>query len=338
MKTSSLQTGHSRRTVIAGAAALACILAAPRIARAAVRAVRIGHNNPDDALTGRGAIAFAKAVAANPVLAPVLKIDVYGNAQLGDDLTMLNGCVKGTIDGMLIGSSVLSNVVPDVGVLNAPYVFASAAPARAMLDGDLGTQFSALSAAKGVPVLAWGENGVRHITSNVPVRSAADLRGLKIRVPQAEIMLNGFLALGAAAAPLSFSLVREALRSGQFQAQENGIATTEASKLFEVQKYLCLTAHIYDAVGFVVSQDLMEDLSAPQRDALAECARSAALVTRQAADAAARDGTGRLRAAGMTIIDDVDIPGLQAAARPYIESLKAKFDPKLIGTMLGAAG
>jgi tripartite ATP-independent transporter DctP family solute receptor len=324
-----------RRLALAAAAA-AAVLAAPHIARAAARTVRIGFNSSDESVFGLGSIALAKAVAEDPVLSGVLKVEVFGASQLGDDLTMLKNCSKGTLDGMLIGSSVLSNVVPEVGIINAPYLFSSATPARQVLDGAIGAEFSALATAKGLPVLAWGENGVRHITSNRPVRTIADLKGLKIRVPQSEIMLNGFLAMGAAASPLSFSLLPAALRTGEFEAQENAIATIEAAKLYEVQKYLCLTGHIYDGLAFIASADLMEDLTEPQRQSLAACARKGAIVTRQASDSATKGGITRLRAAGMTIIEDVDIAGLQTAARSYNEGLKSKYGAARVTALLAA--
>ena len=239
----------------------------------------------------------------------MLKIDVLGNAQLGDDLSMLAGCAKGTIDGALIATSLISSAVPEMGILNAPYLFGNVGHARAVLESSIGAEFMELSRAKNLPVLAWGENGLRHISSNKAVRTVADLQGLKLRVPQSAVMLNGMRALGADAVPLSFGLLRGALQSGEFQAQENAISVVESSKLYEMQKYLCLTGHIYDAVGFIASADLLEDLTETQRVALASCARKGAAVTRQVSDAAAKNGIAHLRSLGMTIIEDVDFAG-----------------------------
>ena len=319
---------------LAGGAVAA--LTAPHVARAAQRTARFGHNNTDDSHFGLGASAFAAAVAADPALGGVLKIEVYGNARLGDDITMLKACTAGSLDGMLSGSSIMSNFVPEVGILNAPYLFRDAVQARSVLDGKLGLEFMELSRGKGLPVLAWGENGLRHITSNQAVRKVADLKGLKIRVPQSAVMLDGFRAMGAAAAPLAYPLVREALRTGEFQAQENAITLVESAKLYEVQKYLCLTGHIYDGIGFIASPDLLEDLTEPQRVALAGCARKGAATTREISDANARDGIGRLKAVGMTVIDDVDVAGFRAVARPYLESLGGAFGANRVKSLLEA--
>jgi TRAP-type transport system periplasmic protein len=326
----------TRRAVVSGLAGLPTALAAPHVARAAVRVARFGHNNADSSQFGQGAAAFAQAVEADPVIGGMLRIRVYGNAQLGDDVIMLKSCINGTLDGMLCGTSITANFVPDIGIVNAPYLFASAERARAVLDGPMGAEFMQLSRAQRLPVLAFGENGLRHITSNKLVRTPEDLRGLKIRVPQSAVMLNGFLALGADAAPLAFNLVRNALISGEFQAQENAISLVETAKLYEVQKFLCLTGHIYDAISFIASEDLLEDLTHPQRDALAAAARRGAAVSRTTCDAAALDGIGRLKAAGMTVVDNVDVAAFRAASRPYLEGLSTAFDADRVRRLLAA--
>lgn len=328
----------SRRTLMAGlTGAAAGGLAAPHVARAASRAIRIGHNNTDTSHYGRGTLAFAEAVAANPALSGAVTVQVHGNAALGDELGMLKNCASGSLDMMLCSNSVISNVVPDFGVLNAPFLFKDAARARATVDGPIGAEFAELAKAKNLHVMAWAENGLRQITSNKPVRTPADLRGLKIRVPQSQVMMEGFKALGADAAPLSFSQLRDALRSGQFEAQENPIVIIESVKLYEMQKFVSLTSHIYDAAVFFASGDLMEDLNDAQRQALAACARVGAAMTRQVASSAQQDGIARLKAAGMTVVEDVDVAAFRTMSRPYLESLAASFGADRMQRLMGAA-
>ncbi len=332
-----MTSGMSRRAAVHAIAGLATIgLAAPHIARAAVRTVRCGHNQTMQSHYGRGTLAFAEAVAADPVLRSVIVIEADGNAQLGDEFHMLTACANGTIDTMLCSGSIAGNLVPDIGMLNAPFLFPDAEHARAVLDGAMGQEIAATARTKGIAVLAWGENGLRHITANQPIRTPLDLKGLKLRVPQSEIMLQGMRALGADANPLSFDLLREALRTGLFQAQENPIVTIESAKIYEVHKYLNLTGHIYDAACFVASSDLMEDLSDAQRTALVACAKQGALVTRQVASEAQRTGIARLQSAGMTVVTDVDAQAFRKAALPYLEGLTAKFDADRVKRLIAA--
>ncbi len=325
----------TRRVLMAGLPT--SVLAAPHVARAATRVVRVGHNGTDASHYGQGGIALAAAVAADPAINGAVRIEVHGAAELGDDMSMLKSCVAGTLDMVIVAGSIVANVVPDLGLLNAPFLFADVARARAVLDGPIGAELAELAAAKGLTVLGWGENGLRHITANKPIRTPADMQGLKIRVPQSEVIMEGIRALGAEAAPLSFSLLREALRTGQFQAQENPIVTIESIKLYELQRYVSLTGHIYDSALVIGSSDLAEDLTAPQRDALASASRTAAAATRRVAEEAQSEGIQRLRAVGMTVIEDPDRAAFRLASQPFLDRLAGRFGPDRVMRMIAAA-
>jgi len=314
----------------------AAVLAAPHIAHAATRPLRLGHNNTDDSHYGQGARTFAEAVAADPVLAGVIRIEVHGGAELGDELSMVQDCAQGVLDLMICSNSVLGNVVKQAGLLNAPYLFKDVASARATLDGPIGASFAPLLAERDLRLLAWGENGLRHVTANVPVRTLADFKGLKIRVPQSEVMLGGLRALGAAPGTLSFSELRAALQTGRFDAQENPIVIILSVRLYEMQKYLNLTGHIYDAAAFLCSADAFEDLTPPQRQALIAAARKGAEATRAAASVAQQSGIQKLAAAGMTVVADVDVAGLRAACRPYLASLGDSYGHALVQQLITA--
>jgi TRAP-type C4-dicarboxylate transport system substrate-binding protein len=315
-----MMSNPPRRRLLGAAACAAAALARPHVARAAIRTLRLGHGNPDTGLFGDGSRAFAAAVAAHPALSGAVRIVVHGHSELGEELTLVKGCVDGTVDLALVSNVVTGNVVREVDYLYAPFLFADAAAAQRALDGSVGAELTGLCRQRGLHVLAWGENGLRHIGANNAVRTVADLHGLKIRVPQSQTMIDGFRALGAEPGPLSFGMLREALRSGQFQALENSIASFEASKLYEMTSQLCLTGHSYDSVAFAASGDLLEDLTPEQVQALTECAAKGAAVTRQSAAAANEGGLARL-AAKMTLVRDVDVAGMRAASRSFIEGL-----------------
>jgi TRAP-type C4-dicarboxylate transport system substrate-binding protein len=327
----------SRRQMMATAGA-ALALARPRIAHAAVRTLRLGHGNPDDGLFGEGSRAFAAAVAADPILGGTVQISVHGNGALGDELTLMKSCMDGTVDLALCSNVVTGNLVEQVDMLYAPFLFASVAAGRSALDGAIGAELAALMQKRGLHVLAWGENGMRYIGSDRPVSHPADLHGLKIRVPQSEVMIGGFRALGAEPGKRSFSGLREALRTGQFQALENAIATFEASKLYEMTKILSMTGHCYDSIVLVASPDVIEDLTPPQVQALTACGIKAAEVTRHLATVAKEDGVKRLAALGMTVISDVDVPAFREASRAYTGSLAVGDNAPFVKRLIAAAG
>jgi TRAP-type C4-dicarboxylate transport system substrate-binding protein len=224
--------------------------------------------------------------------------------------------------------------------MDTPFLFTSVASARATLDGPIGQEMTALAKAKGINLLGWGENGLRHITANRPVRLPSDLAGLKLRVPPSEVMRTSFKALGADVRTIPYLQIHEALRTGEVDAQENPIGLIESSKLYDVQKYLCLTSHIYSCSLFVASPDLLEDLSSQQAAALAECVKRGTAAARATADADQTSGADRLKANGMTIVSDVDSRAFLTANRPNLAALGAKISPALMDRMIkaGAVG
>jgi tripartite ATP-independent transporter DctP family solute receptor len=312
----------TRRLIIGGIAVLAGGICARAVLRAAAprRVIRIGTVNPLPSATGQACRAFAEAVAASPVLAETMQVDVHANGDLGGELEMTKACINGSLDLAVTASNVAASIAPELGLLDAPFLFRDAAHARTVLDGAVGAEFATLMRSKGLNLLAWAENGLRHVTANRPVRKPDDLHGLRIRVPQSEVMIAAFKALGASPEALPFPQLYEALRTGRFEAEENPVPTIVAAKFAEVQKCLNLTGHVYSAAIFIASPDLLEDLSETQRAALINCAKAGAAASRETGSKGERDGIETLKAAGMTIVTDVDRASLAAAAKPALDA------------------
>lgn len=313
----------NRRGLLVGAAALAGTLAAPYIARAAAmrRTVRIATVNPPASATGQACRAFAEAAAKSPVLSAILQVDVVAGGTVGGELEMTQACIKGTLDLAVPASNVVGSLVPELGLLDAPFLFRDADHARGVLDSDIGAEFTALMKPKGINNLAWAENGLRQITANKPIREPVDLHGLHIRVPQSPVMVQAFKALGTNAEPLPFPQLFDALRTGQFEAEENPVVTILTARFNEVQKYLSMTGHVYSAAMVIASPDLLEDLDEKQRAALVDAARVAAKASRDTASNGERDGIVQLRTAGMTIVTDVNRAAFAEAVRPALEAI-----------------
>ena len=325
----------SRRAVIMTAAMSP--LAAPHIARAAPRIIKLGHNAVDDSQFGAGSIAFAAAVAADPDLATVVKIEIHGHAEFGDEAAMLKDCMAGTIDMAAGVSATAGPYCSEIGILDVPFVFRDVDRGRAAFDGAIGEEYADLLKTKSIHVVSWMENGLRQLTANRAVRQPSDMQGLKLRVLPSQVAVDSFRALGADAGQLPYNQLFEALRTGQFEAQENPIASIESSKFFQVQKFLCLTGHIY-SVGFLVaSPDVMEDLTPKQQAALRNCGKAATRASRDVAGTAARDGIARLRASGMTIVEDVDTAAFVAANRPNLDRIGERFGADRVARMVKAA-
>ena len=301
-------------------------------AEAAQKTYRIGYLLSRDSQLGAGAKAFVEMVSTRT--GGRIHIEQEPDSNLGGEVDMLKGVQQGTIDIAIVTGAPLPNFVPEAGVFSIPFLFRDVAHAHAVLDGSIGQQYLEKFNEKGMVALAWGENGLRHLTnSKHPVRSPDDIKGLKLRLPQSEVMLAGFTAFGADAAPLPFPQLYGALRSGRFDGQENPIATILAAKFSDVQKYLSLSGHVYDPALIVVSKDLWSDLSPSDRALFQEAARAAAKASRDYAAEAQRTGVEQLRKQGMEVADQVERDKFIAALQPAMADYGKKFGAEIIAAI-----
>lgn len=275
-----------------------CAAAAPKI-------LKFGYILSPNSQLGAGEKAFAAEIAAR--VGSRFVIEDYPNAMLGGEVAMMKDVQLGALDLAFITGAPLPNVLPEVGVFNIPFLFRDAEAARAVLDGPIGDEYLKKFGAHGLVALAWGENGMRHITnSKRPIRTPDDLIGLKVRLPQSDVMTEGFEALGAKVQQIAFPQVYGALRGGAVDAQENPIATILSAKFYQVQSYLTLTGHVYDPAVVFMSRDAFDALSDADKAAFKAAAKKAAAASRRTASEMERDGIAVLKAHGMSVIETVD--------------------------------
>jgi tripartite ATP-independent transporter DctP family solute receptor len=316
-----------KRSLVLMAALAGLMFSAPVTAQSS-KVLKFGYILASDSQLGAGGAVFAEEIEKRTK--GRYKVEAYPNAALGGEVEMMKGAQLGTIDLAFITGAPLPNLLPDVGVFNIPFLFRDLAHAHAVLDGPIGQSYLEKFRAKNLVALAWGENGMRHITnSKREIRSPDDLKGLKLRLPQSEVMLIGFRALGADVSPLAFPQLYGALQSGQFDGQENPIATIQASKFNQVQKYLTLTGHVYDPAVIFMSQDTFDELSAEDKASFQAAAKLAGSASRKFAAAAEAKGVGELAKSGMQVVTNVDREKFAVA----MSSAKLEF-AKLFGSDL----
>lgn len=205
------------------------------------------------------------------------QIDVYPASQLGKETDINQGLTLGTVDMIISGSSFASRSFPPIGVTYYPYVFRDPDHLLAYTRSDVFKDLSKGYEDKtGHHIAAVTYYGTRHTTSNRPIQSCADMKGLKIRVPDVPAYLAMPQACGANTAPIAFAEVYLALQNGTVEAQENPLTTIEAKKFYEVQKYIVLTGHIVDHLNTVISKGLWNKLSEEDRAVFTEVAQQAA--------------------------------------------------------------
>jgi tripartite ATP-independent transporter DctP family solute receptor len=328
----ALSAKPSLRSLFSGAIAAVAIAAlswsSPAQAQSS-RTLKIGYLLSKDSQLGAGAAVFADEVAKRT--GGKIALEQYPNAALGGEVEMMKALQLGTLDLAFITGAPLPNIVPEVGVFNIPFIFKNAEHAHAALDGPIGQSYLEKFKAKDMVALAWGENGMRHLTnSKREIRTPEDLKGLKLRLPQSEVMLIGFKALGADPAPLPFPQLFGALQSGQFDGQENPIATIQSAKFDQVQKFLTVSGHVYDPAVFLASIDTFDELSDADKKAFVEAAKLGAEASRKFAAEAQAKGVAGLAQAGMKVTEQIDSKAFAAAMASAMPEYQKRFGAEII--------
>jgi tripartite ATP-independent transporter DctP family solute receptor len=190
------------------------------------------------------------------------EIQVFPASTLGKESDINQGLTLGTVDIILTGASFAGNSYKPLAITYFPFIFRDAEHQLKYAKSDLFKELSkGYDDKTGNHITALTYYGARHVTSNRPITKPEDMKGLKIRVPDAAAYLAFPKALGANPTPIAFAEVYLALQNGTVDAQENPLPTIEAKKFYEVQKNISLTGHIVDSLLTVVSGSTWAKLS-----------------------------------------------------------------------------
>ena len=189
-------------------------------------------------------------------------VEVYPASSLGKEADINEGLSLGTIDLIFTGNQFAGRSYGPIGIAGAPYMFRDFEHWKAYAHSDLFKEIAkGYQDATGNVPLALNYYGKRHTTSNKPINTPADMKGLKIRVPNAPMYMMFPEAVGANPTPIAFSEVYLALQQGVVDAQENPLPTIKAKKFYEVQDYINLTGHITDSLLTIAGGPLWNRLS-----------------------------------------------------------------------------
>ncbi|HEX5287017.1 MAG TPA: sialic acid TRAP transporter substrate-binding protein SiaP [Polaromonas sp.] len=207
------------------------------------------------------------------------EVQVFPASTLGKESDINQGLTLGTIDIILTGASFAGNTYKPLAVTYFPFIFRDADHLLKYAKSDVFKELSkGYDDKSGNHITALNYYGARHVTSSAakPVTKPEDMKGLKIRVPDAPAYMAFPKALGANATPIAFAEVYLALQNGTVDAQENPLPTIEAKKFFEVQKNISLTGHIIDSLLTVTSGQLWSKLSADEKKIFSDVMQEAA--------------------------------------------------------------
>ena len=318
-----------RRSLLALSAALA--VGAPLTAAHAQqpREIKIGYALAVNSHFGAGAQAWSDSVEKSTN--NTFKFKHFPSSALGGERELIEGLSLGTVEAVIVSNGAVSNFVPDAGVMDVPFLFRDTAHARAVLDGKFGEDLLAKFKGRGLIALAWGEQGFRHLTnSKRPVAKPEDAKGLKIRVTENQTHITAFRQLGIAPTPMSWPEVIGALQQGIIDGQENPISVIVSAKLWQVQKYMTLSGHVYAPMALIVSPALWNSLNDAQKKAFTDGARAGGLASRKFVDDVEKSGVEEIKSHGVAVVTEVDKAAFRAALAPAYKQFATKFGQKTL--------
>ena len=302
-----------RKTFVHTLFALAAV-AATCGAQAQATKLTLGHGAAPGNPRHEAAVLFAERVKTKT--SGRIEIQVAHSAQLGDDAAMITALRSGTLDMSANSQGAIANVVPEYAAIGLPFLFSDVQKAWQLLDGPVGEELTKRTAAKGMVVLGYWDNGIRHVTnSKRAIKAPADLKGLKIRTPPDGMTVDIMQTLGADTQQIKFAELYVALQQGVVDGQENPLANIASAKLYEVQKYLTLSGHKYETNPFLMSKRSWDKLSPADQTVFTEAAAEATQTQRKLSKEADEKLVADLKSKGVQI-ETVDRKAFVEATKP----------------------
>ena len=314
-----MKAGVNRRirSLVTSMFGAACMLTSALVFSAEAR---LGHGFTEQHPRGQAMARFAAEV--DKATGGQVKIKVFANSSLGSEEKMLQAVQSGTQEfylGSLVPFSVRKK---ELQIFDFPFLFANDAEVAKVLDGPVGQKLLDSLGDTGATGLTWAGGAFRNVANGKrPINKFEDLKGLKIRVMQSPVAIESFKAMGINATPMAYAEVFTALEIGALDGLEHPPVDMFQNKIYEVQKYLAITHHVYTPVALVVSSKWLASLPADQQAAV----RKAAVIARDFERAEEirqdKDAVSQLKAKGMAVTEmaPAELDKMRNAVKPVIE-------------------
>lgn len=257
-----------------------------------------------------------------------ITVQVMGDSLLGSEAEMFESLFMGSLEMSLQSIAFQSTLHPELIIEDLPYMFATREDGYAALDGEYGAAINKIISESGeIRNLGFIELGFRHVTNNVrPIKTPADMKGLKFRTTSSDLRRAVFETLGAMTVSMGFNELFTALQQNVVDGQETPLTTINSSSLYEVQKYLSLTGHFWTNECLLITEELWQSFPKEWQDIMME--EMAVTVKNVRARIAEEDATlaEAMRQKGMEV-NDVDKAAFAEALRPLYE----KYEKEVIG-------
>lgn len=248
-----------------------------------------------------------------------VKIDVYANAELGEEAENIEQVQAGALEMARVNSVTLAQTVKELTPFTLPYIFTGQEQKYKVLDGEIGNQVLDSFANYELVGLGYLEAGSRNFyTTDKPVKSLADLKGQKIRVQPSEVVIKMTELLGAVPTPMNYGEVFSALQTGVIDGAENDFVSFFTSGHYEVAKHYTLDGHLSPPALIIMSKSVWDTLSDDHKTKISEAADEATVFQRQAMNDFQGESRAAVEAAGVTVYE-VNIKEFQDAVAPIYD-------------------
>jgi len=255
-----------------------------------------------------------------------VEVSLHFNSEMGGEREMVEAVNIGTLEGVWSSTGVIANFVPEMSVVDLPFLFRDKEHARKVMNGPVGEELTEKLSAQNFKLLTYGENGFRHITnSERPITKPEDLKGLKIRTMEVKSHIEAFEALGATATPMAWGEVFTSLQQGVIDGQENPIPILHSSKLNEVNEFASLTGHVYSPTVLMIGNQIWDKLTEEDQQIVMDAAKAAQEENYSVGDSKETEYITWLEENGMKF-NEVDKQAFVDAVQPVVDEHKKEVE------------
>jgi tripartite ATP-independent transporter DctP family solute receptor len=302
---------------------------------AAKYSFKLGHSVSDQHPYNLGAVRF-KEIVEKETNGDV-EVNLFPNNQLGTgERDLIEGLQLGTVDLVVSSTGPMSGFEKKFMIFDFPFLFKDKAQAYSTLDGEIGQYIMGLLEKQGIKGLAWYENGFRHLTnSKHPVNTPEEAKGLKLRTMENKVQMAIWRALGADPTPMAWGEVFTALQQGTVDGQENPIPIIYTQKIYEVQKYVSLTGHVFSPSMLIMSKFRFDKLPKEYQEIFMKAAQESALYEREQITRMENEQVEKLKELGMEI-NTPDKEAFRKATKSVYDEFRGELgeDAKLLDQIL----
>jgi len=323
----------ARLITFASAAAISCSLLMPHASAQTI--IRINITSPSDSHLGAAINTFGDEVEKRT--SGRYKVQRFYSGALGSEREAVEAVQLGAQEMVFTSTGPVPNFVPEVKILDLPFLFRDYQHARATLDGEVGQDLLKKFEARGFKALAWGENGFRHMTnSKRSIKAPEDLKGLKLRTMENPVHIQAYKGFGIIPTPMAFSEVFTALQQGTVDGQENPLSIIIANRFDQVQKHLTLTGHVYSPAVFLINKALFDKMSASDKQHFLDAAREGVMANRARVDSDEKSAISYLQSKGMDVVEQIDKAKFQQVLTPVYREFEKQVGADKIAAIRNA--